>query len=73
MSISLAQANIHPDVHIMFDKLDSLLGNSGCIKSAQEVPKIVSLMKDPDSTTIINRCIILNVLQSTKALSTLNK
>lgn len=32
---------IDSNMRNIFDKLDSLVGTSGCIRSAQEVPKII--------------------------------
>ncbi|XP_019852044.1 PREDICTED: serine/threonine-protein phosphatase 1 regulatory subunit 10-like [Amphimedon queenslandica] len=68
---------IDPRARYTLDKLDSLVGSSGSLRSAQEVPKLISLMKETTESRhpllLINRCLILNVLQATKAQSTLSK
>lgn len=59
------------EIRNLLCRLDPILGANGCIRSAHEVPKILSIMKEAD--TMLNKCIVLNVIQTTKAQSTLTK
>ena len=54
----------------ILDQLDQHLGQSGCIKTAQEVHSIVSAMKE--SRMMAKKCTFLNILKATKSHSTLS-
>lgn len=62
-------AGIEP--HSVLEQLDPLLGQTGCIKSAKEVGKIVSLMKA--AQLLVVRIVILNIIKATRAPSTLER
>ncbi|KAL5483956.1 hypothetical protein EMCRGX_G020377 [Ephydatia muelleri] len=57
-------------VAAILDQLDQYLGQSGCIKTAQEVHSIVSAMKE--SHMMAKKCTFLNILKATKSHSTLS-
>eukprot|EP00800_Vazella_pourtalesii_P000020 TRINITY_DN10022_c0_g1_i1.p1 TRINITY_DN10022_c0_g1~~TRINITY_DN10022_c0_g1_i1.p1 ORF type:complete len:679 (+),score=30.82 TRINITY_DN10022_c0_g1_i1:80-2116(+) len=51
--------------------LDPILGNTGCLRSANDVKLLVKYMET--SSQMVSQCIVINILRNTRAPSTLER